>query len=171
MMASCVAMPRQGNLEQVYHMFGYLKKYHNTELVFDPSAPNVNLNDFERKDWSASEFEHLVEEGVNHNDRLPPNMPMPRGVGVIITGKVDADHASDTITRRSRTGFLVYVNSAPVYWFSKKQNSVESSSFGSEFTAMKQVCEYIRGLKYKLQMMGISCEGPAFIHGYNQSVL
>jgi hypothetical protein len=85
--------------------------------------------------------------------------------------KVDADHAADTTTRRSRTGFIVYLNCAPIYWMSKKQNSVESSSFGSEFTAMKQCTEYLRGLRYKLRMMGIPVTGPAYVHGDNQSVL
>ena len=84
---------------------------------------------------------------------------------------VDADHAADTTTRRSRTGFLVFLNSAPIYWLSKKQISVESSSFGSEFTAMKQCTEYLRGLRYKLRMMGIPVEGPAYVYGDNQSVL
>ena len=85
--------------------------------------------------------------------------------------KVDADHASDTVSRRSRTGLLVYLNCALVYWWSKKQTSVESSSFGSEFVAMKQCCEYIRGLRNKLRMMGIPVEGPSNIYGDNQSVL
>ena len=66
--------------------------------------------------------------------------------------------------------FLVYLNCAPIYWWSKKQNSVESS-FGSEFIAMKQCCELVRGLRHKLRMMGISCEDPTFIYGDNQSVL
>lgn len=84
---------------------------------------------------------------------------------------VDADHASDSVTGRSRTGFLVYLNNAPVYWMSKKQTVVETSSFGSEFIAMKQCCEYLCGLRYKLRMMGIPCELPAYILGDNQSVL
>ena len=54
---------------------------------------------------------------------------------------------------------------------SKKQTSVESSSFGSEFIAMKQCCEYIRGLRYKLRMMGIPVVGHAYVFGDNQSVL
>ena len=85
--------------------------------------------------------------------------------------KVDADHASDTVSRPSRTGFLIYLNCALVYWWSKKQTSVESSSFGSESVAMKQCCEYIHGLRYKLRMMGIAVEGPPCIYGDNQSVL
>jgi hypothetical protein len=65
----------------------------------------------------------------------------------------------------------VYLNSALVCWNSRKQASVESSSFGSEFVAMKQCCEYLRGLRYKLRMMGIPCDTPVYIQGDNQSVL
>ena len=98
-------------------------------------------------------------------------MPEPRGHGFIMRTKVDADHVSDTVSRRSRTGFLIYLNCALVYWWSKKQTSVEFSSFGSEFVAMKQCCEYIRGLRYKLNMIGIPVEGPTCSYGDNQSVL
>jgi hypothetical protein len=166
MMSSHLALPRQGHLEQLLHVFAYLKKHHNAELVLDPSDPVVDEASFERRDWTSSEFGHI--QGA---EELPGNMPEPRGLGFVMRAKVDADHASDTISRRSRTGFLVYLNCAPIYWMSKKQTSVESSTFGSEFIAMKQCCEYIRGLWYKLRMMGIPCEGPAYIYGDNQSVL
>ena len=54
---------------------------------------------------------------------------------------------------------------------SKKQTSCETSTFGSEFVALKQAMEYVRGLKYKLRMMGIPCTEPAHVFGDNQSVL
>ena len=85
--------------------------------------------------------------------------------------KVDVNHASDTVTRRSRTGLLIYLNCALVYRWSKKQTSVESSSFSAEFIVMKQCCEYLRGLRYKLCMMGIPVEAPIYIYRDNQSVL
>ena len=165
MLSSHLALPRQGHLEQVLHIFAHLKKYHNTEMVFDPSDPIVDTDGFHREDWSTSEFGHLGTE------ELPSNAPVPRGLGFLLRAFVDADHAADVITRRSRTGFMVFLNNAPIYWMSKKQNSVETSSFGSEFMAMKHVCEYLRGLRYKLRMMGIPCDGPSYIFGDNQSVL
>ena len=64
----------------------------------------------------------------------------------LVSARVDADHAGDTTTRRSRTGYIVYVNSAPVYWMYKKQNYVGTSSFGSEFSAMKHYCDYLWNL-------------------------
>jgi hypothetical protein len=166
MMSSHLALPREGHLYQLFQMFAYLKKYHNTEMVLDPSDPVVDESSFELMDWTSSEFGH-----IQGREELPPNMPEPRGMGFTMRAKVDADHAADTVTRRSRTGFIIYLNCAPIYWSSKKQTSVESSSFGSEFVAMKQCCEYLRGLRYKLRMMGIPCEGPAYILGDNQSVL
>ena len=37
--------------------------------------------------------------------------------------------------------------------------------------SMKHCTEYVRGLRYKLRMMGIPCEDPTLIYGDNQSVL
>ena len=51
-------------------------------------------------------------------------------------------------TRRSFTGILIYVNRAPIIWYSKKQNTVESSTFGSEFVAMRIATEITEGLRY-----------------------
>ena len=166
MMSSHLAMPRKGHLDQVLHFFAYLHEYHNTELVYDPSDPVVEHDVFEQRDWMSSEF-----GAVQGKEEIPPNMPEPRGQGFTMHAKVNADHASDTITRRSRTGVLVYLNCVPIYLWSKKHNSVESLSFGSKFIAMKQCCEYVHGLRYKLRMMGISCDDLMFIYGDNQSVL
>jgi hypothetical protein len=100
------------------------------------------------------------------NDEIPVNAPEPAlGYEFIMQAYVDADHAGDKLTKRySRTGFLIFLNMAPIYWLSKNQNGVETSSFGSDFVAMMQCCEYIRGLQYKLQeMMGIPVKDPTFI--------
>jgi hypothetical protein len=104
-------------------------------------------------------------------EELPPNAPRPRGIGFTMRAYVDADHASETVTRKSRTGFVVFLNNSPIHTVSKKQTGVETSSFGSEFTAMKHCTEYLRGLRYKLRMMGIPVEGHAYVFGDNKSVL
>ena len=166
MLSSCLALPREGHLEQVLHIFAHLRKYHGAELVCDPSDPVVDQSKCEAKDWTSSEFGHF-----DGSEQLPENMPEPRGIGFDIRAKVDASHGDDQATRRSRTGFLVFLNCALIHWFSKKQACVETSSFGSEFVAMKQCCEYLRGLRYKLRMMGIPVTGPCHIEGDNQSVL
>ena len=64
------------------HIFAYLKKYHNTELVYDPSDPVVDENDFDRRDWASSEFGH-----VEGKEEFPANMPERRGHGFIMRAK------------------------------------------------------------------------------------
>jgi len=98
-------------------------------------------------------------------------MPEPRGLGFRVIACCDADHAGDSLTRRSISGFVVYLNNSPIYWLSKKQASIETSSYGSEFTALKHCCEYLKGIRYKLRMMGIPCDSLSFIYGDNKSTL
>ena len=133
-------------------------------MVFDPFVPNFDADKFHRQYWSQTVY------GDAPTYR-PPNMTKPRGQGLIVSAHVDSDHAGDTVTRILRTGFFIYCNNAIVYWMSKKQGSIETSSFGSEFLAMKYCTEYIQGIKFKLHIMGIQCDCPIFIYGYNQSIL
>ncbi len=63
------------------------------------------------------------------------------------------------------------MNMAPIMWFSKKQDNIETSVFGTEFVAMKQGMEALQGLQYKLQMMGVSISGPSYIYGDKMSVI
>jgi hypothetical protein len=84
---------------------------------------------------------------------------------------VDSDHAGEKFTRRSRTGFVIYLNMAPIVWFSKRQPTVESSVFWAEFVAIKNDIETCRGLRYKLRMMGVYLSGPTFVYGDNISVV
>ena len=95
----------------------------------------------------------------------------PRGFGFDIRAEVDAYNASDTVTRRPRTGLLVYLNWALVQWFYNKKNRIEISTFVSEFFAMEVCCKYIYNLRYKLRMMGILVNGADYIEVDNQSVL
>ena len=163
MMSSQVAMPREGHLQQLYQIFGYLKAHHNARIMMDPSYPEIKDSEFPKHKW---------DKFYNVSGELKPsNAPEPLGMELVIRAYVDADHAGDQLTRRSRTGFIVFVNSAPIYWLSKKQAGVESSTFGSEFLAMKHCCEYLRGLRYKIRMMGIPMEHCCFVYGDNKSVL
>jgi hypothetical protein len=96
---------------------------------------------------------------------IPPNVPKPLGRPVVIRFFVDADHAGDRMTRRSRTGLIMFINNTVNNWYSKKQGSVEGATFGSEFMAMKTVAEVTKGMRYKLRMMGIPVDGPSYVYG------
>ena len=99
------------------------------------------------------------------------NAPEPLGESVELRMHVDSDHASDASDRRSRTGFMIFMNMALIDWLSKKQTTVEGAVFGAEFVAMKHGIENLRGIRYKLRMMGVPIDGPSYIYGDNMSVI
>ena len=94
MISSHAALPGEGHLQQVLHIFSYLDKYHNIEFFFDPSNPIIDERKFNRKDWTCSEYEH-----VKGNEVLPGNMPLTRGLGFVMRAKVNAEHSRDTVSR------------------------------------------------------------------------
>ena len=84
---------------------------------------------------------------------------------------VDSDHAGNRLTRRSRTGVIIFVNKAPIMWYSKGQNTVESSTFGSKFVAMRQAVDMNDSIRYKLRMFGIPITGATNVFADNMSVI
>ena len=84
---------------------------------------------------------------------------------------MDSDHTTDETTRRSRTGYFIYVNLALVNWLSKKQATIEASVFGAEFVAMRQGMECVCGLRYKIRMMGVRISGLTYVYGHNMLVI
>jgi hypothetical protein len=158
----CVS-PRKGHLEQALHIFAYLKRCSSCSMVFDDREPVIDESIFKQCNWSM--------QYPGAKEAIPTNMPEPRGKSVATRCFVDADHAGCLATRRSHTGIIIYVNSAPIVWFSKRQNTVESSTFGSEFIALKQAIDLVEGLRYKLRMMGIGIDDSTSIYCDNEAVV
>jgi hypothetical protein len=77
----------------------------------------------------------------------------------------------DLVTGHSCTGILHFFNQTPVDWFSKRQNQVETATYGSEFMAARQAVEQIIDLRYTLQMLGVPIDGPTWLFGDNKSVV
>jgi hypothetical protein len=163
LLASHMALPREGHLDAIFHLYGYLNNKSNARIVFDPTYPDVDMSIFQEHEWKSVYG--------NVQEPIPLDKPEPRGKEVDIRLYVDSDHAGDERTRRSRTGFFVFLNSALIQWLSRRQPTIETSVFGAEFVAMKHGMETVRGIRYKLRMMGVPISGPTFVYGDNMSVI
>ena len=161
-MSAHLACPRVGQLEQIYHIFGFLKDNPKLRLAFDPTHPNIDERRFKDYDWF--DFYRDAKEAI------PANAPKPRGKPMSMHCFVDADHASNKMNRRSMTGLLIFCNRAPITWYCKRQGTVETSTFGAEIVAMKTAVEIIEGLRYKLRMFGVELTGPTDIFCDNEAV-
>ena len=162
LMSTHLALPRRGHLEQLHHIFGYLKMNPKCKLFFDPQHPNIDKRAFKEHDW----YEFYRDAKI----RLPNDSPKPHGNMVSTHCFVDSNRAGDKVMRRLQTGILIFVNRAPILWYSKQQNTVEMSTFGSKFIAMKTAVEQVESLQYKLRMYGVPLEGPTNMFCDNEVV-
>ena len=106
LMSSHLALPREGRLDKLFHIFAFLKWKQRARMVFDPTYPSIDNDDFPRHDREK----HYGEI----KEVIPKNAPSPRGRGFDMIRSVDADLAGDKVIRRSRTGFVIYLNQAPI---------------------------------------------------------
>ena len=156
--------PRQGHLDRLQRVCGYLRKYPDAAIRFRTGIPDYSHLEHVKYNWAYSVYGDSDEE-------LPPDMPTPRGNLVRTTTFEDANLMHDLTTGRSCTGILHLVNQTPVEWFSKRQKTVETATYGSEFVAAKIATEQIMDLRYTLRMMGVPLDGKAYMFGDNQSVI
>jgi hypothetical protein len=163
MLSNYLCLPLVCHLEAVFHVFAYLGLHHNAIFVFDPTYPDVDMGIFIKTECKSMYGD--VKEMISSDSHFP------RVKEVDLRLFVDSDHAGERITRLSRTGFVIYLNMAPIVWFSKLQPTVDSSVFGAECVVMYNGIETCRGLCYKLRMMGMALSGPTFAYGDNMSVV
>ena len=136
-MSQHLCSPREGRLNDVYKVFRCLQKNISNNLgriAFDPA--------FEHKDekvfWGSTiELEYCKDFYPDAAEaHLKKNLELlggPVTVGVY----VDANQAGNLAKSRSHSGILVYFNNALINFYRNRYNTVESSSFGLDFVALR----------------------------------
>ena len=158
------AQPCKGRLDSLYEIIAYMRKKLKSCIAFDPDEPDVNKDTF-------NDMAVLDDFYANAEELLPPKMPKEWGKTMSMHFFVDSDNSRNKVTRRSHTGFLIYLQNAPIIWFSKRKNTVEISYFGSKFLAMRIAVERIKALRYKLRMFWVPITSPANVFCGNQGVV
>ena len=88
-------------------------------------------------------------------EELPPDMPTPKGKPVRTTTFVDANLLHDMVTGRACTGIIHMLNKTPIAWYSKRQATVETATYGAEFVAARTAVDQIVDLRYTLRMLSL----------------
>ena len=84
---------------------------------------------------------------------------------------MDYDHAHDKVTRRSITGLIMLVGRTPVFYYSKRQGEVETSTYSEEFMEMLHAVEEVIALRYMLRCLGINVDTASAVYGDNLGVI
>ena len=160
------AAPRQGHLELAYYLFGYLKQHPNRRIVMD-SRPLLIDDDL----LTDSFHPDFLEDYPDAKEDIALDFPKPYGTELHTTVFFDADHAHDTVTRRSISGLLVLVGSTPVIWSSKRQGCIATSTYCAEFVAMRSAVEEAISIRYMLRCLGVPITKPTNLFGDNFGVI
>jgi hypothetical protein len=115
-------------------------------------------------DWTYTVYGEVTE-------LKPKDAPEPLGKHVRLTHYVDANLFHCMVTGRSVTGILHLANKTPIDWYSKKQNTVETATYGSEFVAARTCTEQSIDLRNTLRYLGVPVYDRCYMFGDNKSVV
>jgi hypothetical protein len=163
-MSSFRVAPRAGHLERLKRICGYLSKMKHGYIRIRTEEPDYSDMPEAQYDWSRSVYGRVKEE-------IPKDIPNPLGKPVVMTSYVDANLYHDMLSGRSVTAALHFLNQTPIDWFSKKQATVETATYGSEFVAARMTVQQIMGLRQTLRYLGVEVKGSTRLFGDNGSVV
>jgi hypothetical protein len=129
-MSSFRVAPRQGHMDRLKRMYGYLKKFQSSAIRVRTAEPDFNYLLEQNFDWC-----HSVYGAVEA--LLPKDAPKPLGNMVATVRYTDANLYHDILSGRSVTGILYLCNGTLVDSYSRRQATVKKATFGSEITAAR----------------------------------
>jgi hypothetical protein len=154
-MAQSRLAPRIGHLDQLKHIYGYLKEYCHGAIGICTKIPMFdNFQDFEYN-WEKYVYGDIMEE-------IPNNILEPLGKPMVQHTYVDANLL---------TGVMHFLNSILSYWYCKKQATVETTTYGSKFVAARIAASQIIDLRLTLMYLGVPIQGKSLLIGDNNLVI
>jgi hypothetical protein len=163
-MSSFRVAPRVGHLERVKRIYGYLAKMRHAALRIRTGEPDYSGIPEQHFDWAHTVYGNVEEV-------LPKDLPELLGKPVVLTHYVDANLYHCMLTGRSVTAILTLVNQTVIDWYSKKQATVETATYGSEFVAARIAVERDIDLRTTLRYLGVPVRKKAYMFGDNESVV
>ena len=158
------AAPRQGHMDRLNWIYSYAIRTKDYAIRFRTNQPDYPFLPDQDFDWTYCVYGNVQEI-------LPDDMPDPLGQAVITTTTMDANLNHCLATGKSLTGSLHFVNKTPVDWYSKKQATVETATYASEFVAAKTATEQIMDIRQTLRYLGAPIGAKSFLFGDNRSVV
>ena len=156
--------PHEQHLNRLKRIYGYVIRTNDHRIRYRVEVPKhlASLPN-ETYDWCYSVYGN-VKEGI------PADAPEPLGRPVCTVTYVDANLHHCHTTGRALTGILHFVNGTPIDWIAKRQATVETATYGSEFVAARIATEQIIDLRTTLRYLGVPIV-DSHMFGDNASVI
>ena len=151
-------------MDRLKRIYSYAIRTKDYALRFRTDQCDYSFLPDQDFDWTYSVYGNVQEI-------LPDYIPEPLGKAVITTTAMDANLNHCFATGKSLTGCLHFVNKTPVDGYFKKQATVETATYGSEFVAAKTATEQIIDIRQTLRYLGAPITTKSFLFGDNRSVV
>jgi hypothetical protein len=149
-------LPREVHLKAVKTILSYRKTFPKRRVIIDTSYPDHSM-------YPVEDHSNWMEFYPDASEEIQKDLPPEKGPRVRMTVYVDADHAHDLVTRRSITVIFVILNNTPIRWISKRQNIVDTSTYGSELVVSRVATELILEIRHMIRSLGVALDGPALM--------
>jgi hypothetical protein len=142
----------------------YLMRFDQAAIRFYTDEPDYSNLPDTPTEWDKSVCSDATEQ-------LPHDFPTPLGKLVNLTHNVDTNLYHDWVTGRLVTGILSLMNQTPIDWYSKKQATVLTATYGSEFIATRICIDRAVDLRNTLRYLGVPIRHRDIVFGDNKSVV
>ena len=163
------AAPRTGHTQDMIQMFAFLNKWTDRYLITEGKTEPDFIKDLKVTEMPPPN--HLKEYYKDSSFKDLKDRPIPKGKPVIITIFVDSSHANMKDNMQSVTGILIFIGDMLIKVKSKRQKHVESSTYSSEFSALREAVEDGLATRLLLQSLGVPIQGPVRIYCDSKSIL
>ena len=158
------AQPRKGHLDRAKRIVGYLLFLPDGAIRFRTGEPDFSSLKDQEYDWTRSVYSGACEQ-------IPHDIPKPLGKHVQTTHYVDANLHHDLATGKAVTAALHFLNQTPIDAYTKRQSTVETATYGSEFVAARTAADQIIDIRTTLQYLGVPIRDKSYMFGDNRSVV
>ena len=158
------AQPRKGHLDRAKRIVGYLLFLPNGAIRFRTGEPDFSSLKDQEYDWTRSVYSGSCEQ-------IPHDIPKPLGKYVQTTHYVDANLQHDLATGKAVTAALHFLNQTPIDAYTKRQSTVETATYGSEFVAARTAVDQIIDIHTTLRYLGVPIRDQSYMFGDNRSVV
>ena len=156
--------PRVGHLERAKRLCCYLANFKDATIRFRVDEPDYSMLPPQTIGWDQSIYGDVRED-------VPQDVPEPLGNYVTTTSYMDSNLFHCMLTGRAVTGVLHFLNQTPIDAYSKKQSTVETSTYGAEFLAGRTCVEQVMDLRYTLRYLGVPIREVSYMFGDNKSMV
>ena len=104
-------------------------------------------------------------------ENIPLDAPPPLGKQIVLTHYFDANLMHDVLSGKAVTGILYFYNKTPIDWYSKKQSTTETATYGSEFVSCRTCFEQIIDHRNFLRYLGVPIHNISLVWGDNESMI